>query len=61
MMLNYYGPQGIAFDPVHNRMYITDLFGNSVYVINTITNTLVGPPILVGGQPYGIAFASSLS
>ena len=50
------GPVGIAFDPVHNRMYVTNLEG-TVSVINTNNNSVDPRPIPVGNRPYeGIAF-----
>ena len=49
--------QGIAFDPVHHRMYVTIAnYSNTVSVINTNNNSVVGSPIHVGSNPWGIAF-----
>ena len=35
-------PTGIAYDPVHKRLYVTNQFNNTVSVIDTTTNTVVG-------------------
>src|SRR4051794_5561600 len=35
--------------------YITNSGSNTVSVIDTTTNTLVGSPITVGGSPIGVA------
>ena len=37
-----------------SRLYVANSAGNSVSVINTATNAVVGGPIAVGGQPTGI-------
>ena len=34
-------PSGIAYDPIHKRMYVANLNGNDVSVIDTTTNTLI--------------------
>lgn len=44
----------IAFDTAHKRMYV--LTGDSVTVIDTNSNTVVGSPIEVGNALQGIAF-----
>jgi YVTN family beta-propeller protein len=49
-------PGEIAFDPVHNRMYVTNTYDNTVSVIDTSTNKVVGQPIQVGNYPGEIAF-----
>ena len=49
-------PRSIAFDPVHDRMYVPNGGINTVSVIDTTTNTVVGSPIVVGNTPLGIAF-----
>jgi len=51
-------PIGIAFDPVHDRMYVTNNNSNTVSIINTNTNTIIGSVILANNGPWGIAFAS---
>jgi len=48
-------PEGVAFNPNNSDLYVTNLGDNSVSVIDTTTNTVVGPPIPVR-QPVGIAF-----
>ena len=40
-----------------DRLYVTNFYGNSVTVIDTTTNTVVGAPIPVGSQPNGIGFS----
>src|SRR5215831_18791652 len=37
------------------KAYITNSFDNTVSVIATATNTVVGSPIPVGSQPFGVA------
>jgi len=39
--------------------YITNSRDNTVSVIDTATNTVVGSPITVGGQPFGVAVTSN--
>jgi YVTN family beta-propeller protein len=48
-------PFVIAFNPANKDMYITDLPSNTVSVIDSSTNTVIGT-ISVGSQPNGIAF-----
>ena len=50
------GPIEIAFDSVHNRMYVTNYYDNTVSVIDTATNAIIGGPIGVGAKPRAIAF-----
>ena len=38
-------PEGIAYDPVNKRMYVTNVGDDTVSVIDTTTNTVVGNPI----------------
>ena len=45
------GPIEIAFDSVHNRMYVTNSDDNTVSVIDTATNAVIGGPIGVGAHP----------
>ena len=52
-------PVAIAFDSIHNRMYVTNIANNTVSVIDTNTNTVVAPPIAVESTPIGIAFDST--
>ena len=37
-------------------MYVTNSFDDTVSVIDTTTNTVVGNPITVGDGPNGIAY-----
>lgn len=46
---------GIAFDPQNLHAYVTNTDDNTVSVIDTITNTIVGDPIPVGRGPSYIA------
>ncbi len=48
------GPDGIIYDSVHERMYVTNFGDSTVSVIDTTTNTVVGNPIKVGAGPNGI-------
>ena len=55
------GPIGVAVTPDGKYAFVTSsvfftFTGNTVSVINTATNTLVGPPITVGSGPIGVAF-----
>ena len=49
------GPSRIAYDPVHARMYVTNYSNNTVSVIDTNTNKVVGRPITVGNTPRGMS------
>jgi YVTN family beta-propeller protein len=57
-------PRAIAYDPVNERMYvdgdppfnISESRPVSIYVIDTTTNSVVGSPIPVGGDPQDIAY-----
>ena len=47
----------LAYDPVHQRMYVTGGNSGNVYVIDVNTNTQIsGSPINIGGSPYRIAY-----
>ena len=58
------GPVGIAYDPLHQRMYVANQAGSTVSVINTITNTVIDTdpntpginPIPVGDGPTFLAY-----
>ena len=57
-------PEGIAYDPVNKRMYVSNHNDNTVSVIDTTTNTVIDTkpntpqidPIMVGAGPEGIAY-----
>lgn len=49
-------PFGMAYDPKNERMYVTNSESNTVSVIDTDTNTVLGNPIKVGTSPKGIAY-----
>ena len=49
-------PIRIAYDPVNKSMYLADPRNDSVSVINTTNNKVVGSPAPVGGWPVGIAY-----
>ena len=49
-------PLNIAYDPENKRMYVVGAGNNTVSVIDTTTNTVVGSPITVGNSPFGIAY-----
>jgi YVTN family beta-propeller protein len=48
-------PAGVAVTPDGGKVYVTNLFDNTVSVIATTTNKVVGRPIPVGGFPTGVA------
>ena len=50
------GPIGIAYDPLHQRMYVANQAGSTVSVIDTITNKVIGNPISVGQAPTFLAY-----
>src|SRR5215210_6161247 len=49
---------GIAYDPLHERMYATNFWSHNVSVIDTTTDppSVIGSPITVGLNPVGIAY-----
>jgi len=49
-------PEGIAYDPENKRMYVSNTGVDTVSVIDTTTNTVVGSPIRVGNAPSGITY-----
>ncbi len=52
-------PSGMAFDPSNGYLYVANSGSNTVSVINTATNTVVGSPITVGTSPSCVAFDSA--
>lgn len=50
-----FAPHGIAITPDGSRAYVTNFASNTVFVIATASNTVVGSPIPVGSFPYGFA------
>ena len=50
------GPEGIAYDPMNKRMYVTNIRDGTVSVIDTTTNTVTSNPITVGDRPIDIAY-----
>jgi YVTN family beta-propeller protein len=49
-------PSGIAYDPVHGRMYVTNLGSNTVSVIDTNSSMALNHSLQVGTSPQGIAY-----
>ena len=49
-------PTEIAYDPIHERMYVVNTQDNSVSVIDTTTNTVIDTIPAVGSAPQGIAY-----
>lgn len=50
-------PEEIAVNPITNRAYIADDFGNRVLIVDTVTNSFAGS-IVVGSQPRRLALNS---
>jgi YVTN family beta-propeller protein len=50
------GPTGIAVSPDSSRVYVADEGDDSVAVIDTATNQMVGAPVRVGSVPVAVAF-----
>lgn len=48
-------PTRLALDAKENRLYVTDRGTNSVFVVDTTTNTILSPAISVGTDPIDIA------
>jgi len=48
-------PAGLALSPDGSSLYVTSSAANSVTVISTATNLVVGSPIAVGVIPFGVA------
>jgi len=51
-------PYRIAVDSTDNLGFVSDLYGNSVSVIDLNTNSLLPDSIAAGVEPYGISYAS---
>src|SRR6266540_2910507 len=49
-------PHHMAFNPDNGDIYVTNLDSDTVSVIDSQTNTVIGNPIPVGDRPVGIAF-----
>ena len=47
-------PNGVGVDPTVHRAYVANQTSNSVTVIDTTTNTVVGAPIPVGTNPVAV-------
>jgi YVTN family beta-propeller protein len=50
------GARNICYVAALNRAFVTNFLANTVSVINTLTNTVVGNPIPVGMNPHGITY-----
>jgi YVTN family beta-propeller protein len=50
-------PSAIAFDSVNKKMYVTNSGSYDVSIIDTNTNTVKDPPLVVGIRHTSIAFA----
>ena len=51
-------PQDIAYDPINERKYMVNShnFANSVTIVDTTSNTVIGSPISVAGTSNKIAY-----
>jgi YVTN family beta-propeller protein len=47
---------GVTHDPIHKTMYVANIEPNTVSVINTTTNSVIGNPIPAGKQPQLAAY-----
>jgi YVTN family beta-propeller protein len=47
---------GITYDPIHKTMYVANIEPNTVSVMNTTTNGVIGNPIPAGKQPQIAAY-----
>ncbi len=50
---------GMTYDPIHETMYVANIEPNTVSVINTTTNSVIGNPIPAGKQPQLAAYDPS--
>jgi YVTN family beta-propeller protein len=48
-------PEGVAISPEGSKAYVTNNYSNTVSVIATATDTVIGVPIAVGSAPIGLA------
>ncbi|EEN88790.1 hypothetical protein RHOER0001_4887, partial [Rhodococcus erythropolis SK121] len=47
-------PSSVAISPDGGRAYVTNQLSDAVSVIDVATNSVVGDPIAVGSNPYGV-------
>ncbi len=52
--LGSFASNTLALSPDGTRAYYAETSGDSVTVIDTATNTVIGAPIIVGGNPDGV-------
>ncbi len=45
----------IAVDSTNNLIYVADTTGNSISVINGVSNAVIGNPVFLNGSPFAIA------
>ncbi len=50
------GPYAVAYDPANGYLYVTNVFGDNLTVINAIDNRVVVPSIGVGNGPTAVAY-----
>jgi YVTN family beta-propeller protein len=50
---------GLAIDSQGKRVYVANAQNNTISVIDTSTNTVIGAPIIVGAHPLGVAVSPS--
>jgi len=50
-----YSPEGVAVTPNGSYVYVANAYYDTVSVIQTSDNTVVGDPVSVGDFPYGVA------
>jgi YVTN family beta-propeller protein len=53
------GPQQVAVDPLHHRVFVTNLCSDTVSVIDDTNDSIVNDSVGVGGGPEGIAIDPS--
>src|SRR2546430_632398 len=47
---------GIAYDPIYHTMYVANSGSNTVSIINTTTNSVIGNPVTGDNNATGIAY-----